>query len=279
MSKTRPIKLQRNIIACAISAIGFGASYAIFGSPESFIRKSVNVARELNEAAFEKEAEKNIAAGASVDEAWREMSLARLAIDARDAASALQAAARRQTEAEAQISLLGAAGEFIVASNEGAVTAEAKAIFDKIRLIKPNESGALYYLGLAADQHGDIEDRNRLWSMFLVVAGSDHPLFETIRNRIGGSRISNMTVAPSGLSTEAGLSEYVRERGRAMTERLQERLMRSDGELDDWLLLARSYRRLGDLVKAEEAYSAASSRFPGDRRLLLEQKAFLKELR
>ena len=171
-----------------------------------------------------------------------------------DAVTARRHALRLNGEtAERQTAL----GEALVYAANGIVTAEAKAAFERAVALDQGDVKGRYFLGLAAEQDGNLEQAVAIWRAMLTGAPADAPWAEFVRQalaRVGGMRgpSDDQVAAASDLSPEQRAAMI-----RGMVERLAERLARDGSDLEGWLRLVRSYMVLGDREKAREAVADA----------------------
>src|SRR5208337_2499817 len=110
-----------------------------------------------------------------------------------DAVKARRDALRLNGEsAERQAAL----GEALVLAENGVVTADAKAAFDRALVLDANHVQARYFTGLAAEQDGDPERAAAIWRALLAGAAPDAPWREFVQGAIGRVEGSANTSAP-----------------------------------------------------------------------------------
>ena len=172
-----------------------------------------------------------------------------------DAVKARRNALRLNGEtAERQTAL----GEALVYAANGIVTAEAKAAFERAVALDQGDVKGRYFLGLAAEQDGNLEQAAAIWRAMLAGAPPDAPWAEFVRQalaRVGAARAARAMIrvaAASDLSPEQRAAMI-----RGMVERLAERLARDGSDVEGWLRLVRSYMVLGDREKARAAVADA----------------------
>src|SRR5271166_6798227 len=104
-----------------------------------------------------------------------------------DAVKARRDALRLNGEsAERQAAL----GEALVLAENGVVTADAKAAFDRALVLDANHVQARYFTGLAAEQDGDPAQATTVWQALLATAPPDAPWREFVQGalaRVEGS--------------------------------------------------------------------------------------------
>jgi cytochrome c-type biogenesis protein CcmH len=150
---------------------------------------------------------------------------------------------------------LAGLGEALTAAEDGKVSAEAKAVFERAVALDAEHVKARYFLGLAAEQDGRPADAAKTWRAMLAGAPADAPWAEFIRGevaRVAGGPSEQDVAAASDLDAEQRTAMI-----RGMVERLAERLDRDGSDLEGWLRLVRSYMVLGDHDKARAAAVSA----------------------
>jgi cytochrome c-type biogenesis protein CcmH len=171
-----------------------------------------------------------------------------------------------------------ALGEALVFGANGVVTAEAKSAFEKAVALDPAHVQARYFLGLAAEQDGDLSRAAATWRALIESASPDAPWIEFVRGalaRVEGAGASAGAAgagggAGSGPSEEqvAASSELSPEQRKlmiqGMVDRLAERLNRDGSDVEGWLRLVRSYMVLGQADKARAAAADARRALAGD---------------
>ena len=85
-------------------------------------------------------------------------------------------------------------GEAITAAADGVVTADAKAAFERAVARDPHEMKARYFLGLAAEQDGNVAQAITIWRSLLADAPAGAPWIKFVSealSRAGGEQISD----------------------------------------------------------------------------------------
>jgi len=166
-----------------------------------------------------------------------------------------------------------ALGEALVLAENGVVTADAKAAFDRAIALDANHVQARYFVGLAAEQDGDPERAAAIWRALLAGAAPDAPWREFVQGAIGRVEGSANTSAPGpsqGPSQEQiaasspGGDSQRDTMIRGMVERLAQRLHGDGSDPQGWLRLVRSYMVLGEPDKARAAAADARRALAGD---------------
>ena len=190
------------------------------------------------------------------------------------AASLRQAAKLGSTDPETYATL----GESITLAGGGTVTTEAGNAFRNALRLHNGDPRSRFYLGLEAMQLGDAVQAVAIWRDLEKDSGPEAPwlpfLRERMREAAAAAGVNPESVAPQSPVT-ASVSDGRHERiapaqrdtpemVKAMVAKLSEKLAQDGGDADGWVKLGRSYRVLGDMPKAKEAYARAVALKPGD---------------
>ena len=172
---------------------------------------------------------------------------------------------------DADTVVLSRYGEALVASENGTVTPQAMAIFDRALSLQPLNPAPVYYKALGLEQAGDVQAAHDLLTGRL--AESDQlepwmPSFAELANRFGGS----LGLPPLDLDNKArprGPSAQDVEDAQQMSAEdqkafiesmvagLASRLEENPDDLNGWLRLAQAYTVLGQADQARAAYLSA----------------------
>lgn len=165
-------------------------------------------------------------------------------------------------------------GEALTAAANGIVTADALAEFKAAVALDAEHVKARFFLGLAAEQDGRVDDAISAWRALIDDAPPGAPWTEFIRSelmRVAGSADGGRNSGPSGSSSGSGggpseeqvaaASDLPPEQRvamiKGMVERLAERLGKNGSDIEGWLRLVRSYMVLGDRKRALAAAGEA----------------------
>jgi cytochrome c-type biogenesis protein CcmH len=196
-------------------------------------------------------------------------------------------------------------GEAITAAANGVISDEAKAAFDRAIKLDAENYKAQFYLGLAAEQDGNMEEASRIWRGLIVKAPADAPWLVVVYQALERvdpqaaaalTAASNATVpnvmvpkavapkaepgprpddvAAAGEMTEAQRSQMIR----GMVDRLASRLHENGSDLDGWLRLLRAYKVLGENAKAKQAIAEARAALANEPDKLRNLDAAIKDL-
>jgi cytochrome c-type biogenesis protein CcmH len=182
-------------------------------------------------------------------------------------------------------------GEALALAAGGEVTSDAKAAFERAGAIEPGNVKSMYYLGVAAQQHGDNTEAARLWRELIAQAPPDAPWLPLVRERLakvspsdaGAYELATRPPAPGptdqDVAAARGMSPEARGQFiRAMVARLETRLHEDGTDVDGWLRLLRTYVVLGERDKAKAAVAEARGALAGQPEKLKLLDAGLKDL-
>jgi cytochrome c-type biogenesis protein CcmH len=180
----------------------------------------------------------------------------------RDGLAAESAEAYRQAIAldpERPEALMGLA-ESLVALHRGTVVPEARQLFARVLEMEPNTPMAFYYAGLALAQDGRLEEARGVWTRLLNASSADAPWVPVLRRQIARLAEDLDGEGATGGQSPGEQSPAEREAFiRSMVTGLENRLQDDPEDLEGWIMLARSYRVLGENKKAAEALAHAET--------------------
>ena len=168
-------------------------------------------------------------------------------------------------------------GEAMVGAAGGIVTADAHAAFDKALAEEPGLPSARFYLGLAAEQDGDLQKAIAIYRALLGDAPPRAPWTPALQARLaaltgGGAAPAQSDAAPA--QGDAQQDAMIR----GMVERLATRLAASGGGADEWQRLIRAYTVLHEPDKAKDALASARKALAGDAQAGQQLDALAREL-
>ncbi|WOJ89567.1 c-type cytochrome biogenesis protein CcmI [Methylocapsa polymorpha] len=201
---------------------------------------------------------------------------------ANDAAQAVAAALRLLGETPERLTLYG---EALVFAGNGLVSGEARQAFETAAAKDPSLPKPRFFLGLAAEQDGDIARARDIWSKLLADAPEAAPWAQALRERVaalpGGSEALQNSGAPAnGLAAKIqAMSEGERAGAiRGMVDGLAARLAQNGRDLEGWLRLVRAYTVLNEPDKAHAALIDAKRNLAGDAPAIARIDALAREL-
>lgn len=253
------LRRRRAAAAFALSAVPLiGLTvYGALGSPQAAMRpappQAVAGGPDVETALAQMEA--HLASHPDDVRGWDVVAPIYLRVGRFDDASRAYAAARR-AGGDSPDRLTGA-GEALVASGGGIVSAEAAAAFRRAIELDPVSAKGRFYVALAAEQDGDLARARTDYEALLASGGADapwRPLVETRLARLSGQGAT----APALASSEGGPDIQ------AMVQRLDERLTTGGGSEPEWARLVRSYAVLGQRDQAIRRLGLARTALAGD---------------
>jgi cytochrome c-type biogenesis protein CcmH len=163
---------------------------------------------------------------------------------------------------------LGDLGEAIIMASNGAVTAEAKSLFERANAADPEDVMAQYYLGLSAKQEGRRDEAVKRWTALISGAREGAEWLPMVKNALARVDEKGPTfVAPPSTAAAVAPPEHNGDAIEAMVARLAERLKKDGSDVPGWIQLVRSYRVLGT-EKAKAAVADARAALASDQEAL-----------
>lgn len=170
--------------------------------------------------------------------------------------------------------LAGELAEVMVVANDGAVSAEAQQIFERIRADFPQDPQARYYLALALAQGGQTDAALSALTALRQDAPNGAPWLGTVDQLIAqldpareAAPADRRFDGPSDAQMAAAAT-LSREQQDAMIQNMVEglavRLEETPDDLEGWRRLARAYEVLGDTEKAAQAHRRVQALAPDD---------------
>ncbi len=162
-------------------------------------------------------------------------------------------------------------GEALVGAAGGIVTADARAAFDKALAQKPGLPSARFYLGLAAEQDGDLQKAISIYRALLGDAPPGAPWTPALQARLAALTGGGAQPTQDDAAQQDAMI-------RAMVERLATRLATSGGGADEWQRLIRAYAVLHETDKAKDALASARKALAADAQAGQQLDALAREL-
>ncbi|MDX1400459.1 MAG: c-type cytochrome biogenesis protein CcmI [Kiloniellales bacterium] len=185
------------------------------------------------------------------------LTLARLLRERGDFADSIEAYRTASELLPGRAQVLAELAETIVAESDGIVVPEARQIFAKVLELDPASPHGLYYAGLALSQDGRLEDARNIWGQLASASPPDAPWMPILRQQL--SRIDEALGKPPK-AEDPGLANLPAEQAQMIKEMvagLASRLEEDGDDLEGWIMLARSYRILGNTDAALSALERA----------------------
>jgi cytochrome c-type biogenesis protein CcmH len=161
---------------------------------------------------------------------------------------------------------LGDLGEAIIMASNGAVTPEAKGLFERANAADPDDVMAQYYLGLSAKQEGRRDEAVKRWTALVSGAREGAEWLPLVKNAIARVDEKSPTVVAAAPPAAAAVAppEHNGDAIEAMVARLAERLKKDGSDVPGWIQLVRSYRVLGKADKVKAAIADAHAALASD---------------
>jgi len=177
------------------------------------------------------------------------------------------------------IRLLGASedlessfGEALVVANDGIVTADARAAFERAVALSPAAIKPRFFLALALGQEGRRDEAVAAWNTLLAGADPSAPWVGAAQAELAGlgAEVPEMK-GPTREQMAAAQDMSADDRNAmilGMVEGLQARLDDEGGSVTEWLRLINAYAVLGKVEEARAAVTSARKAYEGDQSAL-----------
>ena len=145
-------------------------------------------------------------------------------------------------------------GEAILSAESGIVTADARTAFEAANALDPAAIGPRFFLGLAAEQEGDVAAAANLWRTLLAETPADTPWRGVLSEAL--ARVAPQQEGPDAENVAAVQALPPGEQAamiEGMVGGLAEQLKEQPEDVEGWLRLIRSYVVLGRADAAAEA--------------------------
>jgi cytochrome c-type biogenesis protein CcmH len=183
---------------------------------------------------------------------------------------------------------LGDLGEAIIMASNGAVTPEARGLFERANAADPEDVMAQYYLALSAKQEGRRDEAAKRWSSLISSARQGAEWLPMVKEALaeigerGPPGAAKLTPAgPDANQVAAATQMAPTERNNmieGMVARLAQRMGENGSDVDGWLRLIKAYSVLGERDKALTAAVNARTALAGNNDSLRRIGELTKEL-
>jgi len=162
---------------------------------------------------------------------------------------------------------LGDLGEAIIMASNGAVTPEARGLFERANAADPEDVMAQYYLGLNAKQEGRLDEAAKRWNSLISSARQGAEWLPMVKEALaeisekgppGAAKLA--PAGPDANQVAAAAQMAPTERNNmieGMVARLAQRMAENGSDVDGWLRLIKAYSVLGERDKALTAAANA----------------------
>lgn len=160
-------------------------------------------------------------------------------------------------------------GEALVYAAQQEVTAQARAVFQKVLELEPGHPVAQFYLALAREQQGDKDGALKAYAALAQASPPDAPWQPAVRQRIaalGGTPPAG-DGGPQGAAADAVRAMPNGDQQamiRGMVQSLAARLDADGSDVEGWLRLLRSYKVLNEPDLAKAALAKARDALAGN---------------
>lgn len=256
-------------VALFVLGIGIGVYWAV-GQPQLALREAKGIdSGELG--ALTPLLIQRVRANPDDQQSW--LYLTRIYItagDARQAAAALGNAVRiGKKRGQENPDLYTAHGELLAQAGGNRVEGAAVDAFNNALRLDPKNAPARYYLGIAAQQAGDIKGAQAQWQALMADLPANAPLRSELVDRLASLGAPTARVAGQGGAPDI----------HAMVTGLAERLKKEPNDPAGWLRLIRAYSVLGEADKAKDALATARKSAGSDSTVKAALDAQAKELK
>jgi cytochrome c-type biogenesis protein CcmH len=166
---------------------------------------------------------------------------------------------------------------------------EARQAIARALALQPDFAQARFYVGLAAEEDGNLAQAREVWTKLLADAQPGAPWADVVRGRLsrlgaappGPSTAGALTGPPSGDAAAAISSMPEADRSaaiRGMVDGLAARLASDGRDAEGWLRLVRAYVVLNEGGKAKGALADARRALAGDVSAIERLAALAKQL-
>ena len=163
---------------------------------------------------------------------------------------------------------LGDLGEAIIMASNGAVTPEARGLFERANAADPEDVMAQYYLGLSAKQEGRRDEAVKRWTALISSAREGAEWLPMVKAALARVDEKGPSFAAPPAAAAVAPPEHNGDAIEAMVARLAERLKKDGSDVPGWIQLVRSYRVLGRTEKVKAAGADAHAALASDQEAL-----------
>jgi cytochrome c-type biogenesis protein CcmH len=174
-------------------------------------------------------------------------------------------------------------------AGQGKMIPEARQAIARALALQPDFAQARFYVGLAAEEDGNLAQAREVWTKLLADAQPGAPWADVVRGRLsrlgaappGPSTAGALTGPPSGDAAAAISSMPEADRSaaiRGMVDGLAARLASDGRDAEGWLRLVRAYVVLNEGGKAKGALADARRALAGDVSAIERLAALAKQL-
>ncbi|MCC2112743.1 MAG: c-type cytochrome biogenesis protein CcmI, partial [Hyphomicrobiales bacterium] len=244
--------------ALAIPVLSFGLYYEL-GSPNMPDQpRAARLDRPIEQQdimALIAKVEERLAANPEEGEGWELLGRVYMRIGRYDKAIEVWPKAIRLlgTSVEREANL----GESLVMANDGIVTDEAVAAFNRASALDPQAIKPRFFLAVALGQDGKMEEAAVAWKAIIAAARGDEPWLPAVRRELAAVEESLGGTPATGTEGGAGTGQTAVPSVDQMVQSLAARLKDDPNDPQGWVMLIRSYRVLGRGDEVDKAIADA----------------------
>ncbi len=160
---------------------------------------------------------------------------------------------------------LGLQGENLAYAGSGAVSEEARALFERALALDPQALRPAIFLAIADRQQGDNEAAGQRWQALLARAQGNEPWLQIAQAELTRMGLTSL-LPPAATGAVPGEGAPPPAMVEAMVSGLAQRLESEGGTVDEWVRLVRSYTVLGRMDDARATVSAGLAALTGEER-------------
>lgn len=253
--------LAGGLVVLFVSLFSFGA-YVVLGSPgygDQRLASRLAPVTEDELLQLVARAEDQLAANPDDGAGW--VALAPIYQRMRRFSDAANAYGRASELLGENATWLGLQGENLAYADNGAVSEEAVALFERALVLEPDALRPAIFLAIADRQKGDTEAAGARWQALIARASGNEPWLQIAEAEL--TRMGLMSLLPArgdGAGQTAGVPPAMVE---AMVSGLAQRLQSEGGTVDEWVRLVRSYTVLGRMDEARATVEAGLAALQG----------------
>ena len=234
---------------------------------EAFLRQTSNSAEENDLAAQVSALEKQLRQNPNSGEDWER--IGQIYFEAQRYDDAVRALGQAMQLLGESAERLADIGEAMTQGNGGIVSQQAHALFVRASQLDPALMQARFYLALALEQDGALENAAAAWRALLEAAPAQAFWRPVVEQRLAAVTARLAGDAPDAASSNPGGTAVAPAPEHAATIEemvigLAERLDADGDDIEGWLMLMRSYTTLGRNEQARQALARAREQFTGD---------------
>jgi cytochrome c-type biogenesis protein CcmH len=154
-------------------------------------------------------------------------------------------------------------GESLAYAASGQINEEARKAFEAALASAPEMPQPQFFLGLAAEQRGDLDKARAIWTQ-LIEKSPNLSWAGMVREKLAGLSSKGGPDSAPGQAIAALPQQEQQAAIRSMVDGLASRLAQNGNDIEGWLKLARAYTVLQEKDRAQQALTNARKAFSQD---------------